>query len=63
MVSLSLHLEGLVRIRESFVVHAISHLVLMVLYMYVTLGTTEFRYSKDYFCTANYFMIMTSSFA
>ena len=25
----------------------------MVIYMYVTRGTTEFRYSRDCFCTAN----------
>ena len=46
-VSLSPHLEGLVVMRESLVVHSVSPLVLMVLYMYVTSLTTEFRYSRD----------------
>ena len=36
--SLSLHSEGLARIRESFVVHAPSHFVLMVVCMFVTIG-------------------------
>ena len=43
---MSLHLEGVVRMRESFVVHTVSHLVSMVSYMYVTVLTAEFRYSS-----------------
>ena len=52
-VSLSLDLVGVVGRRESCMVHAVSPLVLMVLFMYVTVGTTEFRYSRDwnFFCT------------
>ena len=34
------------KMRESLIVHSVSPLVLMVLYMYVTLGTTEFKYSR-----------------
>ena len=52
-VSLSPHLENMVRKRESFVVHVISPLVLMVLYMYVTIITPDFRYSN--FCTVTFF--------
>ena len=29
-------------------------ITLMVIYMYMTCGTTEFRYSRDCFCTTNY---------
>ena len=32
---------------HGFSIHSVSPLVLMVLYMYVTIGTTEFRYSRD----------------
>ena len=46
-VSLSPHLEGVVIMKESLIVHSVSPLVLMVLYMYATIGTTEFRYSRD----------------
>ena len=42
-VSLSLHLEDMVRMTEIFVIHTLLHLVLMVIYMYVTGGTTEFK--------------------
>ena len=45
-VSLSPYLESLVRMRESFVVHAVSSLVLIVLYTCVIVVTTEFRYSE-----------------
>ena len=43
-VSLSPHLGGMVMRRESFMVHAVSPLVLMALYMCVIVGGTEFRY-------------------
>ena len=33
---------GPVRMRESWILHAVSPLVLMVLFMYVTMLTTEF---------------------
>ena len=58
---MSLHLEGLVRIRESFSIHSVSHLVSMVSYMYVTLVTTEFRYSSFVLLTLFTIMIMTLS--
>ena len=58
---MSLHLEGLVRMMESFVVHSVSHLVSMVSYMYVTVSTTEFRYSSCVLSTLFTIMIMTSS--
>ena len=32
---MSLHLEGMVRMREGLFVHSVSHLVSMVSYMYV----------------------------
>ena len=52
-VSMSLHLEGLVGMRESFMVHTVSHLVLIVSYMYVTMLMTEFRYSSFVYYTVN----------
>ena len=58
---MSLHLEGVVGKMESFVVHTVSHLVSMVSYMYVTVGTTEFRYSSFVLSTLFTIMIMTSS--
>ena len=58
---MSLHLEGMVRMMESFVVHTVSHLVSMVSYMYVTGVTKEFRYSSFVLSTLFTIMIMTSS--
>ena len=58
---MSLHLEGMVWMRESLTVHSVSHLVSMVSYMYVTVGTTEFRYSSFVLSTLFTIMIMTSS--
>ena len=43
---LSPHLEGMVRMRDSLIGHTVSPLALMVLYMYVTGITTEFRYFR-----------------
>ena len=60
-VSLSPHLEGVVRKRESFMVHAVSPLVLMVLYMYVIVVTTEFRYSRTPNATAIHTFIIEQS--
>ena len=43
-VSLSLHLEGLVRMRESLIIHAVSHLVFMVIhYQSKTVECTQLR--------------------
>ena len=39
------------RKRETCFIHAVSPLVFMVLFMYVTLITIEFRYSRNFFCT------------
>ena len=58
---MSLHLESMVGMRESFVVHSVSHLVSMVSYMYVTVLTAEFRYSSFVLSTLFTIMIMTSS--
>ena len=58
---MSLHLEGVVGIRESLLGHTVSHLVSMVSYMYVTFGTAEFRYSSFVLSTLFTIMIMTSS--
>ena len=58
---MSLHLEGVVGMKESFVVHSVSHLVSMVSYMYVTWVTAEFRYSSFVLSTFFTIMIMTSS--
>ena len=54
-VNLSPDLVGVVRMRESLVIHTVSLLVLMVLYMYVTLVTKEFRYFRD----GNFFYTVT----
>ena len=49
-VILSPHSESLVIMRESFIIHIVSLLVQMVLYMYVTVETTDFRYFRVIFC-------------
>ena len=57
---MSLHLEGVVIMMESFLVHSVSHLVSMVSFMYVTMVTAEFRYSSFVLSTLFTIMIMTS---
>ena len=59
---MSLHLERVVEMRDHYhVILTISHLVLMVSYMYVTVGTREFRYPSFALPTLFIIMIMTSS--
>ena len=48
-VSLSPDLVGMVEKRENYIVHSVSPLVLMVLFMYATILTTEFRCFRDFF--------------
>ena len=59
---MSLHLERVVEMRDHYhVILTISHLVLMVSYMCVTVGTREFRYPSFALPTLFIIMIMTSS--
>ena len=53
---MSFHLEGMVRMRVSFIVPMVSHFVSMVMFIYVTSVITEFRYTNVY---SQLFIIMT----